>query len=196
MELKAIRNESRFRLQDLSVPPQWSDEWLDSAANEAEREACIRARLIEDTSSKASSIDVVTTEKRYELHESVLDVLSAEYESKPGTPVTGWTLTETELVFDDFPKADDVLLMTVIRTPLVAMENDDDEPEIRSHHHIRLVDWVEHRAYGVKDTDYFSPDESEKALIRFEQSFGKRPDANVQRKHREKTGRVVRMNPF
>jgi len=196
MYLSAIRTEARVRLKDMVKPYFWSDEWLDQAANEAEREACIRARLIEDSSSIASSIDLTTDELRYELHTSVLDVLAAQLASNPGVFVTGWTLTENELVFTELPKAADVLLLTVIRLPLNEMCNDSDTPEIRGHHHIRLIDWIEHRAYAIKDADAFSPGESANALARFEQSFGRRPDANVQRKQREKTGRVVRMNSF
>ena len=196
MNLAAIRSEARLRLKDEAKPYLWSDEWLDQEANEAEREACIRARLIEDKSSIATSIDLTTDALRYELHPSVLDVLAAELASRPGVPVTGWTLTETELVFAELPKADDVLLLTVIRLPLGEMADDDDSPEIRTHHHLRLVDWIEHRAYAVKDADAFAPGESANALVRFERSFGQRQDANVQRKQREKTGRVVRMNSF
>lgn len=196
MNLAAIREESRFRLQDNAAGKLWSDEWLDQAINEAEREACIRARLIEDKSSQLSSLDITTTEKRYELSPLILDVVSIELESNPGCEISGWTLTETELVFADYPKSDDVLLMTVIRLPANDMSRDSDEPEIRKHHHIRLVDWVEYRAYTVKDADGFAPGEADRALGRFEASFGKRQDANVQRKHRAKTGRVVRMNPF
>lgn len=196
MNLGAIRDEARFRLRDKAVPPFWPNEWLNRAINEAEQEACIRARLIEDKSSVITSLDIVTTEKRYELDTRIIDVLAIELESNPGVEISGWTLTENEFLFADYPKADDVILMTVIRLPMNDMENDSDEPEIRKHHHMRLLDWVEHRAYNVKDADAFSPGESEKALIRFEISFGKRQDANVQRKHREKTGRVVRMNPF
>ena len=75
MKLKAIRQEARFRLDDEVRPYFWKDEWLDAAINEAEREACIRARLIEDNSSNVTSIDIVTTEKRYELSPLIIDVL-------------------------------------------------------------------------------------------------------------------------
>ena len=196
MNLSAIRDEARFRLKDEARPYFWKDEWLDGAINEAEREACLRARLIEDSSEILTSIDLKTTNKRYDLDPRIIDVLGCELDSHRGSAFIGWTLTESELVLADYPGADDTLLMTVIRLPMEEMTNDDDAPEIRSHHHIRLVDWVEHRAYAVKDADKFSPGESDKALARFEQSFGRRPDANVQRKHRAKTGRVVRMNPF
>jgi hypothetical protein len=197
MNLDAIRRESRFRLKDEAKQGKfWSDEWLDGVINEAEQEACIRARLIEDSSSEASSLEITTDEMRYALHPSVIDVLSCELESNAGHPIAGWTLTETELVFDDFPEADDTLLMTVIRLPLKSMVKNSDCPEIRPHHHIKLVDWVEFRAYGIHDADGFDPQGSAKGYDRFEASFGPRPTANVQRKQRRKTARVVRMNPF
>jgi hypothetical protein len=197
MNLAAIRKESRFRLKDEAKQGKfWSDEWLDGVINEAEQEACIRARLIEDSSSEASSLEITTDEKRYTLHTSVIDVLSCELASRPGHPIAGWTLTETELVFDEFPTADDTLLMTVIRLPLKSMVKDSDSPEIRPHHHLRLIDWVEFRAYGIHDADGFDPQGSANGYARFEASFGVRPTANVQRKHRRKTARVVQMNPF
>ena len=196
MNLEDIRGESRKRLKDEVRPYFWSNEWLDQTINEAEREACIRARLIEDVSSNATSIDLVPGEKRYPLDPVVLDVLACELASRPGVRIDGWTLTETELVFESAPTSLDVLLMTVIRLPLEEMADDKDDPEIRSHHHIRLVDWVVHRAYEFPDAETFNPDGSAKALGAFEASFGRRPTANVQRKHREKTGRVVRMAHF
>ena len=196
MNLKAIRSESRFRLGDESKPYLWSDKWLDKTINESEREACIRARLIEDKSSNVTSIDITTTEKRYALSPLVIDVLSVELESNPDVEISGWTLTETEIVFSDYPKADDVLLMTVIRMPLNEMDSDASLPEIRGQYHELLIDWVEHRAFSVIDADKFDPNRSAIALDRFEKSFGKRFDANVQRKHRQKVRHVVRMNPF
>lgn len=196
MNLVAIRSEARFRLKDEAKPYFWSDEWLDKAINEAEREACIRARLIEDASGALSSIDITAGETRYTLDERILDVLSCELESRPGSAFERWTLTDSDLVLADAPTADDVLLMTIIRLPMNDMEADDDKPEIRQHHHIRLIEWVLYRAYSIPDTDGFDSIGSDKALATFEQSFGARPTANVQRKHREKTGRVVRMANF
>ena len=196
MNLAALRAECRTRLGDEANPPLWADKWLDERLNEAEREACIRARLIEDSSSVASSLDLTTTEKRYPLHESVLDVLCCELESNPGAPVGGWTITEAEIVFADLPKKDDVLLMTVIRMPLNPMTGNKDEPEIRAHHHARLVSWVLHCAYLVQDTEAFDPQAAQRHEAEFEHYFGERPTANVQRKHRAKTGHVTRMAHF
>lgn len=195
MTLSELRQEVRFRLKDDAAPYFWSNDWINAAINEAVREACLRARLIEDASSSITSLDITTTEKRYDLSPLIIDILSAEYSAQPGQYLTGATLTESQFVLDEYPSADDTLLLTVIRFPLADME-DDDAPEIRAHHHIHLVDWVEYRAYGVKDADGFDPDGAALAEARFERRFGKRPDAGVQRKQRDKGGRVVRMNPF
>ena len=196
MKLKAIRQEARFRLDDEVRPYFWKDEWLDAAINEAEREACIRARLIEDNSSNVTSNDIVTTEKRYELSPLIIDVLAIEMASRPGCNIAGWTLTESELVLDNYPSSSDTLLLTVVRLPLSDMCDDNAQPEIRDHHHEKLIDWVEYRAYMVQDADSFNPVKAQEYEAAFERSFGRRPDAGVQRKQRKKTGRVVRMNPF
>lgn len=196
MNLEAIRKEARYRLKDLAKPYFWSDEWLNSVINEAEQEACIRARLIEDDSSEAARLDISTDEKRYALHTSVIDVIACELESRPGAPFSAWTLNESDLVLNELPSSDDTLLMTVVRMPLNPMGRDKDDPEIRPHHHLNLVDWVEYRAYSVRDADRFDPDGAARGYARFEATFGERPSANVQRKHRRKTPRVVKMNPF
>lgn len=193
MNLKAIRDESRKQTGDTARPYFWSDEWFDARINEAETEACIRGRLIEDASSVASSIDITTTEKRYPLHESIIDVLDCVLESNPDIAFTDWTLNESELILGDYPATDDTLLMTVIRKPLSTMESDSDEPEIRSNHHLHLVDWVKHCAYLVQDADTFDPQAAERSLALFEAYFGARQTANVLRKHKAKHGRTVRM---
>lgn len=196
MNRAAIRKESRFRLKDMAKPYFWTDEWLDAAISEAEREACIRARLIEDDSSEAARLSVSPDSVRYALHPSVIDVVACELDSRPGIPFAAWTLGESDLVLSEAPDADDTLLMTVIRTPLKDMAADDDEPEIGQRHHLNLIGWVEYRAYSVHDADRFDPDGAERGLARFEAAFGQRQTANVQRKHRRKTPRVVAMNPF
>ena len=196
MNLAAIRKEARFRLSDMAEPYLAPDDFIVSAANEAIQEACIRARLIEDDSSEAARVDITTDTKRYRLHPSVIDVVACEMEGRPGIPYVGWDLSESDLVLDDYPSADGVLLLTVVRTPLSPMAADDDEPEINERHHRNLIDWIVYRAYSLHDADLFDPNGAAIGLAGFEASFGKRPDANVQRKQRRKSPRVVRMNPF
>lgn len=196
MTLSDIRDLCRVKLQDTKKPYLWSNDFLNEKINEAEREACIRARLITDVSSNVTSIELTTTEKRYPLDPVVLDVIDCALESNPDSPIVGWTLTETELVFAEYPKSADNLLMTVVRLPIQGMSEDEDEPEIRSHHHALLVDWVMSEAYMVHDSDGFDPNAAITHLQIFERNFGYRPTANVQRKHREKHGRIVRMGAF
>jgi hypothetical protein len=50
-----------------------------------------------------------------------------------------------------------------------------------------------HRAYLKQDAETFNPIKAAEYLGLFEQAFGERPDANVQRKRRDKRPRVVRM---
>lgn len=196
MNLAEIRNEARVRLNDIKQPYFVSDEFIDSSANEAEQEACIRARLIEDDSSEAAQINITTDTKRYRLHSSVLDVIGCELDSRPGVQFRGWDLNDSELILDAFPSADGVLNLTVIRTPLETMKADDDEPEISERHHRNLISWIEYRAYSLPDADLFNTNGAALGLAQFEAAFGKRHDANIQRKHRRKSPRVVRMNWF
>lgn len=195
MNLRALRDKSRSLLGDEAKPYFWSNQWLSDAINEALREACIRARLIEDESSIASSIDIEAGVKEYDLHPSVIDVLSATLEST-GKPASGWTLSDRTIRFFDAPRKDDVLNMRVVRLPMRPMDQDEDCPEIRSAHHEKLLDWVLHKAYLVQDADGFDPQASARHLALFEAEFGAKPTANSIRQQRAKTGRVVKMATF
>jgi hypothetical protein len=63
-------------------------------------------------------------------------------------------------------------------------------PEISPIHHRHLVEWALHRAYQKPDTETFDPEKSNRALKRFREYFGERPDAtnrkgaNASRPHR------------
>ena len=65
-------------------------------------------------------------------------------------------------------------------------------PEIPTRYHTRLMDWMYHRAYFKQDAESFDPNKAVQSLAFFEQAFGARPDANVQRKQRDRRPRVVR----
>lgn len=191
MNLGQLRDLARFRLQDVEKPYLWPTDFINAALNEAQQEACMRARLIEDQSSSLTEVDVTTTSKRYALDPRILDVICIE--RSDGTKASGWTLTESELVFDDLPNLAETLWLTVIRLPMEDMADDNDEPEIRPALHQKLVDWVLHRCYEVNDADGLNMGASEKYEAQFSRSFGIRQDFNVQRKHRDKGGRTVRI---
>ena len=67
-------------------------------------------------------------------------------------------------------------------------------PELHERFHLRLMDWMLHRAYLKQDADTFDPNKAAVSLGLFVQAFGERPDANVQRKQRDNQPPLVRSN--
>lgn len=82
------------------------------------------------------------------------------------------------------PTESDTLRLQVYRLPLVSL-TDDLEPEIAFRLHIRLVDWMEFRAYSKKDSETNDEAKAARAAAVFEGAFGARIDANVRRKQLE-----------
>jgi hypothetical protein len=65
-------------------------------------------------------------------------------------------------------------------------------PEIPDRYHLRLMDWMLYRAYSVPDAETLNKVKAAEFFAMFEASFGKRIDANVQRKQRNRKPAVVR----
>jgi hypothetical protein len=91
------------------------------------------------------------------------------------------------------------LYLTVYRKPLTAISEDtDDEADfstlfsIPKLYHMRLLDWVYRCALRKNDTETIDLDGSKGYEAAFIGSFGERPDANVQRKRRDKRPPIVR----
>lgn len=196
VNLSELRAAVRRRLRDVTEPTLWSNSEIDANLNEAEREACVRALLIEDNSSQLTQIDVTTDETRYVIDPRVIDVISIEAASNPGIPFYGWTITEGYLVLDRPPSADDTLTIRCYRLPLSDMEADDDTPEIRAMHHDRMCDWAISLCYLVPDADAFDQQASDRYAARFTQSFGERHSALTMRNHRDKSACVVSGNGY
>ncbi len=218
MTLAQLIAGARIRLRDTVEPYLFDDPFITSALNEAEREACIRAKLLADESTaEVCEIDVTEADGAvYALHASVIEVRTAyltdayginyplrvidreqrdrEYpewfDADTGRPVI---LMPDEKQVTLFPALNDdfTLSMSVYRLPLADMADDADEPEIHAIHQDGLYDWVEHRAYAIPDTDTYDRDRSESALIAFIRRFGQRPDANVHRKQRQHKTRTI-----
>lgn len=213
---------SRFRLAvfDKADPPFWSDGEIVEYLNEAVQEACERAKLIEDRATPAvCNITLEPGKSTYDLHPSVLEVkrlvlggrlvheTSVEHldcthpgwEQRKGVPrqflfqqanVQG--APSVRLVPE--PVAAGIIELTVIRGALLPLSSDDPagEPEIHDRFHTRLMDWMLHRAYLKQDADAFDPAKAATSLALFDQAFGQRIDANVQRKHRDRRPPRVR----
>lgn len=222
MKVADFIDEFRSTVADHVEPPFWSSENIVRYLNEAVQEACERAKLIEDRATAAvCSIAAQAGESTYSLHPSVfeirrltfngrrLDETSVEeldqdcpgWESRSGQPrafifeqASGVQPAKVRLV--PTPTAAGSIAMTVCRGALKPLSADIDQarPELPERFHERLMDWVLHRAYLKQDADTFDPNKAAQSYALFVQAFGERPDANVQRKRRDKRPPVVRVN--
>lgn len=85
------------------------------------------------------------------------------------------------------PTENDTLRLHVFRLPLALLDDDDLEPEIAYRLHIRLVDWMEHRAYSKKDAETYDEAKAARAAAAFTSAFGERIDANVRRQQLDRS---------
>ena len=222
MKVADFITEFRATVGDVELPHFWSSELIVRYLNEAVQEACERAKLIEDRATAAvCSISAQVGESTYSLHPSVfeirrltfngrrLDETSVEeldhdcpgWESRSGQPrvfifeqPSGLQPAKVRLV--PTPTVAGPIALTVVRGALKPLSADIDQakPEIHERFHDRLMDWVLHRAYLKQDADTFDPNKAAVSLGLFVQSFGARPDANVQRKQRDRRPPLVRSN--
>lgn len=194
MKLSELIAECRRLTDDYASPPLWADPEWRQHLNEAEREACVRARLLVDDSGRHSELILHPGTRRHRLNDLVIDVLEARTDDD--RLFTGWTLDESHFIVDRPVSESTRLTLTVQRYPLREMVEADSSPEIRPQHHIHLVQWALYRAYLKRDADTFDPTRSATHEALFDHYFGPRPTANVLRKQRRKTPRVVRPIPF
>ena len=193
MNLSELRDLVRQRTRDTIKPYFVTDEEIDTNLNEAEREACRRALLLEDFDS--FTIELNTTDTRYELDPRVIDVISITIGTDTPRDFTeSWTLTETHLILDRIPATVDTLTLRCYRLPMEGMASDIDEPEIRSMYHSQMADWAIALSYLTPDAELFNPDAAARYESRFTQSFGERPSALTRRNQRSKHARRVTYN--
>lgn len=227
MTLEDLIAEARLRLDDDAIGQnKWSDEDLTRFANEAERQACLRARLIrDDYTDSITLITLVAGTAHYVLHGSVFEVEAARVE-ETSAPIwqrgieqldqsyPTWRAREgstpTEFVIEPYTRG----RLRYRAVPIPATDADDTPvrltvlrfprvdmcagaiPEIAPQHHMGLVDWMVHRAYLQRDADRYDPAKAAEHAAAFTESFGELPDANVRRKHAEKRNHVVMARSF
>ena len=198
----------RFRVLSLDnvTPPFWADEDITDWLNEAQNEACIRARLIrEDELEAVCSIPLTPGTHTYALNPLVYEIISLWIKPASGRkrPVTlrsrEWLdhhLPEwrecprpAEIAIQDDTtvrivgavEAGDTLELECYRLPLRPMANDTDKPEIHLAHHQHLIDWALHRAFSVPDAEAFDPNRAALAEQAFTRYFGPLPDSDMRR---------------
>ena len=201
----------RFRVLSLDnvTPPFWADEDVIDWLNEAQNEACIRARLIrEDELEAVCSIALTPGTHTYALNPLVYEIISLWIKPASGRkrPVTlrsrEWLdhhLPEwrdcpwpAEIAIQDDTtvrivgavEAGDTLELECYRLPRRPMASGTDRPEIHTMHHAHLVQWALHRAFGVPDSETIDPTRAATAEAAFTRYFGPSPDADLRRSTR------------
>ncbi len=213
MDLGGLIAEARVRADDAVEPFLTPDATFARWASEAEREACVRGRLLLETAAiaRVTSIPVVAGIAEYPIDPAVHWIDAATFVPTTGKAreldmvgldwireQAGWNprqCTRPDALADNgrnrlrifpIPAAPGTLQLTVYRYPLYPMEDAGDEPEIRDEHHMGLVDWMMFRYWSQKDSEIYDPQRAAQAEADFEDRFGKRNSAGVMRRHRER----------
>lgn len=208
MDLTALIAQFRLDSDDAVAPYLASDESVTSWLNEAEHEACIRARLIHDVSTVAvCSIAVTAPTSVYATHASIIEITRAAFTPTGGSDEyelyltdrveqdrthPGWRTyvdvplqaiqTDTTLQLGCIPSTNGTIALEAYRLPLVNIEDSTTEsPSINAIHHRHLVQWAVHKHFARPDADIHDPTRSDRALMEFTRVFGLRPDADYRR---------------
>lgn len=201
MKLGEMRDQCRRISGDTAKPYKSTDDEWNRFLNDAQNEACRRARLLVDsTTADLCEIQLNASDTSYELDPRVLFVrrVRLDGESLPlgrvsykdlDAGVPGWE-DETGLprgYVPDFetgklrpyPAPDDTYTakLTVVRLPLADMAKEEDAPEVRPHLHEALLDWALHRHFAKPDPDVHDDTRAKYHLARFELEFGPKSSA-------------------
>lgn len=201
MTLRELIDIFRREVDDDVEPYLWTEEELIEYANDAEAEACRRARLLIDASTEAiCQIAVVADTASYALDPRVIFVRRAKLAGSAlplarasvrdmDDAAPGWdTHTGTvraylsdvdtgRLRLYRTPTVDGVLHLIVVRLPLTEMVSLDDSPEIHVRYQRSLRHWMHYRAYSKKDAETKDDKLAAEGMALFEQEFGKKSSA-------------------
>lgn len=215
MTLADIIAEFRSQRSDAATPYLWADSDIITYLNSAVDEVCERALLIEDRATAACcQITLIAAQADYVLHTSVIKVKRITYagqaltetsvealdnedplwETRTGEPKLYVLTGKTGLRMVPAPTTATVavtntIYLTVYRTPLVPLTTDtdtDSSPEIPAIYHYRMMPWLYRCALLKTDAETMNKEKAMEQEAIFEAAFGVRPDANVQRKRRDK----------
>lgn len=196
----------RTQFDDAVEPYLVSSEDFLEYLNEAQAEACIRAKLLFDRTSDFCNIPVSTDVQSYEIDEIIYAIVEAFVtdSSDRVTPVLivdrieldrlcpDWRqetgLAKYLIQYDDHieispkPTEDTTLNVECYLLPIELL-TDSDIPQISKVNHRRLLHWVKYRAYDTQDSDVADKSKALEELAMFERIFGIRPNANNIRNH-------------
>lgn len=209
MTLSDLIDEFRRRASDNATPPDFSDAQCGIFATEAEKEACLRAKLLLDDSGDFDQA-IAAGQATILLDPLVLELSAASF-TPTGSTAADLTLTGMDWIRDQcdwqtrtcsrpwrlaqlrdslrlypIPSVAGSLSLSLYRFPANAIADLTDEPEIPVQHHDGLVDWMLFKAFSTKDSEYEDEKRAATALGLFEQRFGPRPDADTLRRQQER----------
>lgn len=205
---------ARFRVDAddaISQAYLWSDAAVTAWLNDAVNEACIRARLLHESSNASiCQIPVSAGVSSYQLSPFIYELdyiafklpgqstrtpiyLTSREDLDVGIP--GWRdmvgevkcaiQGDRSIRLAPTPSAAGVLHIEGFRLPLADMILGADSPEINAVHHIYLVHWALYRAFSVPDSEAVDPNRAALAEREFTSHFGQRPDADLRRMTRQ-----------
>lgn len=207
--------EFRDRAFDQKSPPLWTDTQLIRWANDAQREACRRGKLlIDSTDDTICSIDYDTVDPVLDLDTRIISIREAIVDGQT-IPLDEYLLSRMNELFPGWrsaaaqfpmgyikdygskqirlypqPTQAGTVLLSVVREPLEDMAKTD-EPELPARYHMSLVEWLLYRAYSLQDPDTCDPQRAQKALTAFETEFGRRSSARNEKWQEEQSGRMT-----
>lgn len=194
MTLGELIARCRSEAADVTDPYLWSNQEWTAWLNEAENEACIRARLIEDedivAAVTAGDAHIAIPPRAFAVTRGAiagvgnLDLVdrhgldlseSRNWQEETGDPRKAYRSGNTLRLFP-IPTADGTAVITAFCTPDRQMDDDDDAPQIDARMHHYLVEWALRRAYRKPDVDTFDPAAADRHEAEFTSVFGPRPD--------------------
>lgn len=213
MTLADLIRRFRTLAGDKTAPFFWKDEDIIDWLNDAQAQACVRARLLlEDADPAMCRIAIEADRHTYPLHAKMYELALLSFKAvgeSRGTEVkvvsrgwldeqfpgwrdeqraTGYAIQgETSIRLVSTPAKAGVLTIEAYRLPREVMALPSDKPEIHEASHVQLIDWALHKAFSIPDSEAFDPQRSGLAEDAFTAYFGLLPDVDMRRITREDT---------
>jgi hypothetical protein len=198
----------------------WSDASLLRKCSEAERQACNRANLLYDDTtrqytqillrngistyaldSKLTVIENIFFDGNFVIKRSkyALDAENPDWRTDSGmTGKTVYAVVQGRSIrfapMPDLADAGKYVSLEVFRLPDSEITSTSQEFEIPEENHRDLIYWVLHECYKKQDEDTFNQEKSDYYLARFDQIFGPPVSARV-RQHQFESPTVLQLTP-
>lgn len=211
MTLEDLIARYRTDANDKVQPYFCTDSEVTAWINDAVNEACLRGRLIHESSDDdIIKIAVIANTSVYQLHAALYELdhvsfaLTDETESSPvklvsrewlDDNVSNWRYLTGDPEFGIqsdksirlVPKPENAgtLIMEGYRLPVASLVDPADEPEINPEHHRHLINWALHKGFSMPDAEFFDAKRAAESEEKFIKYFGLRPDFDMRRKVRE-----------